>query len=180
MTKILSSVPTTEDITEIQLQPDGTWLLPKNGPKKRKIDEITPKARKVEIFELSDEENVNNTQNPTAPLASLMDEAVQEPIIYSSACYKCGKEYDTKRCSRCKRISYCGVECQKADWEERHRDECYPEGELPPRKIVRTESTLQPVPKVEDPLPRTPVATPVSRVDLGSSADYAIVLSDSD
>lgn len=31
------------------------------------------------------------------------------------------KEY--KRCSKCKTVAYCGVECQKSDWK-RHKAEC--------------------------------------------------------
>jgi MYND finger len=31
-----------------------------------------------------------------------------------------------KKCSRCRRVTYCSVECQKSDWNDRHRYECQP------------------------------------------------------
>ena len=43
----------------------------------------------------------------------------------SSACAKCKKDTsgNPKRCSRCKAVSYCSVECQRADWTK-HKLSC--------------------------------------------------------
>jgi len=40
-------------------------------------------------------------------------------------CSHCGKEGGLKRCSRCKQVSYCGADCQKAAWKE-HGPLCAP------------------------------------------------------
>jgi len=43
-----------------------------------------------------------------------------------ASCAHCGKQgVGCKRCSRCKQASYCGVECQNADWK-RHKKTCAP------------------------------------------------------
>lgn len=42
-------------------------------------------------------------------------------------CAQCGtssREKDLKRCSRCKSVTYCSAECQKAGWSY-HKDHCY-------------------------------------------------------
>ena len=40
------------------------------------------------------------------------------------ACYRCGKDdVPLKKCSACKYVSYCGRECQKADWKS-HKEVC--------------------------------------------------------
>eukprot|EP01127_Copromyxa_protea_P005361 TRINITY_DN15300_c0_g1_i1.p1 TRINITY_DN15300_c0_g1~~TRINITY_DN15300_c0_g1_i1.p1 ORF type:complete len:370 (-),score=69.05 TRINITY_DN15300_c0_g1_i1:124-1233(-) len=40
-------------------------------------------------------------------------------------CYVCGKATGLKGCSRCKKVKYCGRECQTRDWPF-HRDTCVP------------------------------------------------------
>ena len=46
------------------------------------------------------------------------------------------KNDGTKRCSICKSVHYCSVECQKKDWKE-HRTLCNDAtGMLQPRKII--------------------------------------------
>ena len=44
----------------------------------------------------------------------------------AECCAHCGKQsVGFKRCSRCKQASYCGAECQNADWK-RHKKTCAP------------------------------------------------------
>jgi len=44
----------------------------------------------------------------------------------AECCAHCGKQgAGFKRCSRCKQASYCGAECQNADWK-RHKKKCAP------------------------------------------------------
>ena len=40
-------------------------------------------------------------------------------------CYTCGKDEDCslKKCSACKYVSYCSVECQRKDWKK-HKSVC--------------------------------------------------------
>ncbi|KAH8109540.1 hypothetical protein DFH11DRAFT_923369 [Phellopilus nigrolimitatus] len=43
------------------------------------------------------------------------------------ACHTCKKRDDGenfKRCSRCKKIVYCSVECQRTDWMKGHKKDC--------------------------------------------------------
>lgn len=40
-------------------------------------------------------------------------------------CHCCGKMEGVARCGRCRLISYCGKECQRADWK-RHKRVCKP------------------------------------------------------
>jgi hypothetical protein len=46
-------------------------------------------------------------------------------VIYvrKNVCQHCLKETSLKRCSRCKSIGYCSVDCQRADWMT-HREIC--------------------------------------------------------
>lgn len=92
--------------------------------------------------------------------------------VTPKGCYLCKKQ-NTKRCSRCKNISYCGKvffkncthevgkECQFRDWE-RHRKECKVEIE----------------PKTEVELPKTPIAPPTPKAMTGASVVDAIVIDD--
>ena len=45
-------------------------------------------------------------------------------IVQKQKCMKCGLEGESvRRCSRCKKISYCSPECQRADWKQ-HKKNC--------------------------------------------------------
>lgn len=46
-------------------------------------------------------------------------------IYYPTCCHTCKSDKDTKRCSRCKTVSYCCVKCQGADWKT-HQIYCIP------------------------------------------------------
>ncbi|KAF1917896.1 hypothetical protein BDU57DRAFT_180412 [Ampelomyces quisqualis] len=37
--------------------------------------------------------------------------------VNKNICAACGKEGDLKRCSKCKSIGYCGVDCQRRNWK---------------------------------------------------------------
>jgi len=52
--------------------------------------------------------------------------APSKPVVKS--CATCGKDATrvlVKDCVRCKRVSYCGKECQKLHWKQ-HKRECVP------------------------------------------------------
>ncbi|KAK0486653.1 hypothetical protein EDD18DRAFT_1360662 [Armillaria luteobubalina] len=47
-------------------------------------------------------------------------------VIASDACAACEKrDMRLQKCSRCKKVSYCGPECQKAHWKK-HKPVCVP------------------------------------------------------
>ena len=59
------------------------------------------------------------------PLQIPLDGKFEPP---TDACGRCGKkgkgvEEGLKRCMGCKKMLYCGKECQKKDWKE-HKMEC--------------------------------------------------------
>ena len=41
-----------------------------------------------------------------------------------SCCYYCEETtQDLKKCAKCRRVVYCGIECQRIDWK-RHKGDC--------------------------------------------------------
>ena len=58
-----------------------------------------------------------------------MPESYIEPMTDRQSCFKCNKTVTGKnklsKCSRCHAITYCGQECQRADWP-RHGWNCVP------------------------------------------------------
>ena len=56
-----------------------------------------------------------------------MPEFYLEPLTDRHTCFKCEKTVKKKllKCNRCHAITYCGVECQSADWD-RHGWNCVP------------------------------------------------------
>jgi hypothetical protein len=44
-------------------------------------------------------------------------------LVYNSSCDTCGKSLAEKKCMKCKKMRYCGKECQKEDWEC-HKEYC--------------------------------------------------------
>ena len=58
--------------------------------------------------------------------ATAATEAMAAIGARAGSCAHCGKQLlARKRCSNCKQVSYCGVECQKAGWRG-HRKTCEP------------------------------------------------------
>jgi Ring finger domain/MYND finger len=41
-------------------------------------------------------------------------------------CEVCGTKNPRKRCSRCRCVFYCSVDCQKKDWSAKHKSNCVP------------------------------------------------------
>jgi hypothetical protein len=41
-------------------------------------------------------------------------------------CFVCRKENSKNKCSRCKKVSYCGTACQRKDWKRHKIAECIP------------------------------------------------------
>jgi len=193
MAKIISSLASNADdaIDEVVIQPDGTWITP---PQKRKAEEMASGPSKkvfVEVLDLSDEDQPvikkEKEQDEDQTFEEIVQEekdeqkeqkeesqtqngynTIEESITYPNSCFICGIP-DTKRCSRCKRISYCGRECQSQDWD-RHKLECYPPVP-PPTKVER-----QPSIGVNNSQPNSPKQN--IGVRLGTSAINAIVLDD--
>ena len=56
-----------------------------------------------------------------------MPEFYLEPLTDRHTCFKCEKTVKKKllKCDGCHAITYCGVECQRADWD-RHSWNCVP------------------------------------------------------
>ncbi|KAF5336173.1 hypothetical protein D9611_006184 [Ephemerocybe angulata] len=45
----------------------------------------------------------------------------------TDACGRCGvRDVKMSKCPRCKKIVYCGTECQKEDWKKSHKATCIP------------------------------------------------------
>ena len=61
-------------------------------------------------------------------LASAREEKLEDDfrstVTLGDTCAACGKTSDTvKKCSRCKKVSYCSRSCQQADWSK-HKTSC--------------------------------------------------------
>jgi hypothetical protein len=41
----------------------------------------------------------------------------------NTVCVVCGSNGHTKKCGKCKKVYYCGRECQRKDWRQ-HKPEC--------------------------------------------------------
>jgi hypothetical protein len=57
----------------------------------------------------------------------IMDQTLQkqrEELALGRFCGVCGTEEGTKKCTKCRVVSYCSKEHQKADWKK-HKDLCY-------------------------------------------------------
>jgi hypothetical protein len=79
------------------------------------------------FFSLDDE------REHVARMAALYGSAEFERAVMTPECAVC-KRPATSRCSKCKRVWYCGRECQVADWKS-HKPECHAE----PKVVVQQE-----------------------------------------
>jgi MYND finger len=52
-----------------------------------------------------------------------VQKTVQGTVPQEKVCNVCGKGGRLKKCGRCETVFYCGVECQKKDWDE-HKGKC--------------------------------------------------------
>jgi len=129
----------------VEILPDGKWVspsvsTPQSIPKKRKLDEpfsvevldddenTSPKAQKLSRDDESPNGKVSSPSylQPPEDNGDTNGNVKQEfPSYPTKSCFVCKSTGNTKRCSKCKSISYCGKDCQYKDWE-RHRTECYP------------------------------------------------------
>ena len=66
---------------------------------------------------------VDRTSLPAQALKRL---EIGGPNASKGKCKVCFKE-STKKCSRCRRVSYCSRECQSRDWRQ-HKKDCEPSG----------------------------------------------------
>ncbi|KAL1703107.1 hypothetical protein EV121DRAFT_292695 [Schizophyllum commune] len=56
-------------------------------------------------------------------LSPLFGVSYVEPILRGRQCSACGKKLNLRLCARCKKVKYCGAECQKRDWKV-HKAHC--------------------------------------------------------
>ncbi|KAL1743201.1 hypothetical protein HDZ31DRAFT_75014 [Schizophyllum fasciatum] len=60
------------------------------------------------------------TQVAVSPLFGV---SYVEPVLRGRQCNACGKKDNLRMCARCKKVKYCGGECQKRDWRT-HKAHC--------------------------------------------------------
>eukprot|EP01119_Soliformovum_irregulare_P013226 TRINITY_DN3508_c0_g1_i1.p1 TRINITY_DN3508_c0_g1~~TRINITY_DN3508_c0_g1_i1.p1 ORF type:complete len:526 (-),score=122.47 TRINITY_DN3508_c0_g1_i1:38-1615(-) len=160
---ILSKVSNSDD-TEVVIQPDGTWSTVKEGPvnaTKRKADE-------------NEDENKMKKEKNSA-IHEIDDDHVTPVKDDSRRCYICGSTNNTKTCSRCKKITYCGTKCQESDWG-RHAKECMPFSQTSHASdIADTNKSDQETDTENSPING---GSSGSVSHLGSSLENAIVLDD--
>ena len=65
-----------------------------------------------------------NHYNPQGEVIDFSVKAKEK--LENGPCDVCGKEENTKACSRCRKAFYCSVECQKKDWVSGHKSVCKP------------------------------------------------------
>jgi hypothetical protein len=41
-----------------------------------------------------------------------------------SSCFVCGSTESIQQCLGCEQVAYCGKQCQREDWDARHKDAC--------------------------------------------------------
>ncbi|TRM66548.1 hypothetical protein BD626DRAFT_451581 [Schizophyllum amplum] len=56
-------------------------------------------------------------------LSPLFGVSYLEPVLRGRRCNDCGKKENLRLCARCKKVKYCGAECQKRDWKV-HKVQC--------------------------------------------------------
>lgn len=81
-------------------------------------------ARTIEIYEavwMKGTEATKTQQNNTGDLQAVMER--QQHSLDNNTCFRCAKVEAASLCARCKKVKYCGRDCQVADWKT-HKPFC--------------------------------------------------------
>lgn len=94
------------------------------------------------------------------------------------SCFVCGK-YATSGCGSCKRIAYCGDECQNTHWYDGHNQECSVESPMIGGSITNLAQALDPysVMNILSKLPDDGILSLIQDTDDGPSAETVEYLS---
>ena len=53
------------------------------------------------------------------------EEALEAELLEKKRCMNCNRTFSQiQLCGRCRMVTYCSKECQRADWTKRHRRLC--------------------------------------------------------
>lgn len=141
---------TGEDVDEVEITPQGEWkqitLSPEPivGQKRKCNKEMKTTFIFYKFFSQIFKFLVEQMDRSDRYIESKSLNA-----LYTHECYVCKKTEDTKRCSKCKSISYCDRKCQEKDWP-RHKLECTENGIIsirdvtpssPPKKLTSLPQT---------------------------------------
>jgi splicing suppressor protein 51 len=69
----------------------------------------------------------SNIMNREALLAEKHVEILATPLlaIRGHLCFRCWMPHaGLKKCAGCRRVAYCGDQCQKIDWKAQHKKDC--------------------------------------------------------
>ncbi|KZV67091.1 hypothetical protein PENSPDRAFT_64561 [Peniophora sp. CONT] len=94
------------------------------------LESLSPnELNRVSATLLTDE--IHNSADPDATRREIFHELAKDHAngqslpdgTASAICSRCGKRAKYRACAQCKSVTYCSVECQKADWKS-HRPFC--------------------------------------------------------
>lgn len=91
----------------------------------------------------------NSIGTKVAPGTELSEEKLKWLVsVGGETCDRCGKSRgglgmaSLKACSRCRKMYYCGPECQRSAWKETHKTHCRAPGELKAGDYVRLKGSV--------------------------------------